>query len=133
MSTKDQRGFTHHLAIIVVAVLVVGSVGFATWRVRNNKIDAHADTNCTTKKLKRGSSGTCVYIIQAMLSDYLSRTISRDSKFGAQTETAVRDFQTQAGVKHVDGIVGPAETWPALCAHRDNTARFFKNWASCPK
>lgn len=67
--------------------------------------------------LRLGDSGSIVRDLQymlAVLGDYYPevRPIEYDGVFGPQTEAAVRDFQTLAGLP-VDGIVGP-ETWRLL-------------------
>jgi hypothetical protein len=41
--TSDQRGIAHHLLLVVIAVLVVGAIGFAGYRViKGRDIDAKA-------------------------------------------------------------------------------------------
>ena len=43
MKGINQKGFGHHLLIIIVAVLAVGAVGFAGWRIYSaKKLDAQA-------------------------------------------------------------------------------------------
>jgi hypothetical protein len=61
--------------------------------------------------LRRGSSGPAVRRLQSALVA-AGHAISVDGDFGAQTEAAVRAFQTAAGLT-ADGIVGPA-TWSRL-------------------
>jgi hypothetical protein len=56
--------------------------------------------------LMYGSQGELVAHVQKALG------ISADGVFGAQTDTAVRQYQARAGLQ-VDGIVGPA-TWGSL-------------------
>jgi murein DD-endopeptidase MepM/ murein hydrolase activator NlpD len=56
--------------------------------------------------LRYGSQGELVAHVQKALQ------IPADGVFGAQTDTAVRQYQTRAGLQ-VDGIVGPA-TWASL-------------------
>ncbi|MGH2743641.1 MAG: peptidoglycan DD-metalloendopeptidase family protein, partial [Thermoleophilaceae bacterium] len=56
--------------------------------------------------LRYGSQGELVAHVQKALQ------LTADGVFGAQTDAAVRQYQTRAGLE-VDGIVGPA-TWAAL-------------------
>ena len=43
MKGINQKGFGHHILIIIVAVLAVGAVGFAGWRIYSaKKLDAQA-------------------------------------------------------------------------------------------
>lgn len=58
------------------------------------------------RPLKRSSTGVAVTFIQTRLG------VTADGKFGAQTDAAVRAFQTDRKLV-VDGVVGPA-TWAAL-------------------
>ncbi len=74
-------------------------------------------TTCIgTPTLRRGSSGPCVVEIQKLLG------ITQDGKFGANTETAVKNFQRSKGLA-ADGVVGP-KTWAAL---RGNTSPVVVN------
>jgi peptidoglycan hydrolase-like protein with peptidoglycan-binding domain len=59
--------------------------------------------------LKRGSTGEAVRELQIALQETGNDPGPIDGVFGAQTETAVRAFQTERGIA-VDGIVGPI-TW----------------------
>lgn len=132
MKKRNQGGFTHHLVLIAVAVLVVGAVGFAAWRVRKNNIDAQASNYCVKRSIKKGSSGTCVVAMQGMLKSALGSDLAVDGNFGSQTDSAVRDFQRRKGLI-VDGKVGPAQTWPALCAVKnpDTSYKFSALLANC--
>jgi hypothetical protein len=57
----------------------------------------------------KGDRGSSVWHVQSWLDDG-----DADGEFGAQTEAAVEDYQTQNGLS-VDGVVGPA-TWAQLYA-----------------
>ena len=57
-------------------------------------------------QLKKGSTGEYVEQLQAILG------ITVDGDFGPKTETAVKDYQTQNGLKP-DGIVG-SKTWAEM-------------------
>lgn len=61
--------------------------------------------------LKRGSTGTDVKTLQALLNGW-GYQLDVDGNFGAKTEAAVRSFQQRMGLKP-DGIVGD-QTWAAL-------------------
>ena len=62
--------------------------------------------------LRRGSISNYVCIAQDDLNTLGLKTGGLDGIFGAQTENAVRAYQTQVGLS-VDGIVG-CNTWRAL-------------------
>lgn len=66
------------------------------------------------KTIRKGSTGPDVVECQEDLITlgYDLSPYGADGKFGAKTETAVKQFQTVHGLK-ADGIVGPA-TWAAL-------------------
>lgn len=70
--------------------------------------------------LKLGATGPAVGRVQGLLvaAGYdLGTTGPRkdgiDKSFGPATDKGVRDLQAAAGIT-VDGVVGPAQTWPAL-------------------
>ncbi|QWV98221.1 TIGR02594 family protein [Geomonas nitrogeniifigens] len=65
-------------------------------------------------QLRLGCSGNEVRQLQNLLNHHLrpSHTIRVDGIFGPQTEAAVRQFQTSAGLS-TDGVVG-IQTWKAL-------------------
>ena len=62
--------------------------------------------------LRRGSRGDNVRELQRQLTDLGYSCGVADGVFGAKTETAVKDFQRDHGLK-ADGIVGPL-TWAAI-------------------
>lgn len=70
----------------------------------------------THSTIRRGSTGPDVVECQTDLIrlQYDLSPYGADGKFGAKTETAVKQFQKDNGLK-ADGIVGPA-TWSALDA-----------------
>jgi N-acetyl-anhydromuramyl-L-alanine amidase AmpD len=62
--------------------------------------------NANRPTLRRGSSGPLVERLQEKIG------VAVDGNFGAATEAAVREFQSQRGLVP-DGIVGP-QTWAAI-------------------
>ena len=76
------------------------------------------DTPMPVKKptLRKGSSGSYVVELQQdlMALGYDLSPYGADGKFGAKTESAVKDFQKSHGLT-ADGVVGPM-TWAALDA-----------------
>ena len=69
--------------------------------------------DCTKNTVKKGSKGECVKTAQTRLIHHGFEPGPVDGVFGPKTQAAVRYFQETRKLK-VDGIVGPAETWPAL-------------------
>jgi peptidoglycan hydrolase-like protein with peptidoglycan-binding domain len=62
--------------------------------------------------VKEGSNGDAVKLAQQLLTDYGYAPGPVDGAFGAKTEKAVKEFQTDFGLT-VDGIVGP-KSWAML-------------------
>ena len=69
--------------------------------------------DCAKNTVKKGSKGECVKTAQARLIHHGFEPGPVDGVFGPKTQAAVRYFQEVRKLK-VDGVVGPAETWPAL-------------------
>ena len=69
--------------------------------------------DCSKSTLKKGSKGECVKTLQSRLIHHGFEPGPVDGVFGPKTLAAVKYFQETRKLK-VDGIVGPAETWPAL-------------------
>lgn len=82
-----------------------GIVGPNTWTALLN-------LDPTSKILRRGSRASAVLYLQKLLLSFLYPITMLDGIFGAETERAVRAFQTENGLV-ADGIVGP-NTWRAL-------------------
>lgn len=82
-----------------------GIVGRNTW-------NALLNLNPTANVLRRGDRTSAVLYLQKLLLSYLYPITSLDGIFGAETERAVRAFQTENGLTS-DGIVG-RNTWNAL-------------------
>ena len=83
----------------------------------NKQLKANAPTPAPTpapaghSTIRRGSSGAQVRELQEKLA-FIGYAISVDGDFGPATESAVKDFQSNAGVG-VDGICGK-KTWTIL-------------------
>jgi peptidoglycan hydrolase-like protein with peptidoglycan-binding domain len=82
-----------------------GVVGPATWA-------ALAIT------VRQGDSGPAVKALQSQLNAKRGAGLSVDGAFGAGTQTALRTFQSHAGIG-VDGVAGPT-TWKNLLWHYEN-------------
>ncbi|HET9380892.1 MAG TPA: penicillin-insensitive murein endopeptidase [Streptomyces sp.] len=82
-----------------------GIVGPATW-------GALATT------VREGDSGPAVKALQSQLNAKRGAGLTVDGAFGAGTASAVRTFQSHAGIT-ADGIVGPT-TWKNLLWHYEN-------------
>jgi peptidoglycan hydrolase-like protein with peptidoglycan-binding domain len=83
-------------------ITVDGIVGRETWHY----ID---EADHSQPVLRKGSRGLPVRRLQHRLSTHGFDTKGVDGRFGPNTETAVKHFQSTRGLV-VDGIVGPA-TW----------------------
>ena len=82
-----------------------GIVGRNTW-------NALLNLNPSANVLRRGSKNSAVLFLQKLLLSYLYPITSLDGIFGAETERAVKAFQTENNLVS-DGIVG-RNTWQAL-------------------
>lgn len=82
-----------------------GIVGRNTWQALLN-------LNPSANVLRRGSRNSAVLFLQKLLLSYLYPITSLDGIFGAETERAVRAFQTENNLT-ADGIVG-RNTWQTL-------------------
>ena len=82
-----------------------GVVGPITWL----NID---EADQSEPVLKKGSKGLPVRRLQSRMTAVDFDTGGVDGRFGAKTEAAVKELQTQAALE-VDGIVGPA-TWEVV-------------------
>lgn len=67
--------------------------------------------------IRQGSSGNAVRALQVQLNAKRGAGLVVDGVFGSGTNTAVRNFQSHAGIG-VDGVVGPT-TWRNLVWHYD--------------
>lgn len=74
---------------------------------------------------KRGSRGEAVKQIQKALAGAGLKVIT-DGIYGTITEEAVREFQLQNGLNHVDGIVGPATLAKLIPARLKRSKRTIK-------
>ena len=76
--------------------------------------------------IKRGSKGTAVKEMQQLLitAGYGLPKYGADGTFGAESESALREFQADNGLS-TDGICGP-KTWAALQAGTEPGTEHFK-------
>ncbi|HEY1016876.1 MAG TPA: penicillin-insensitive murein endopeptidase [Herpetosiphonaceae bacterium] len=65
--------------------------------------------------IRNGSTGNAVKALQALLNAKRGAGLTVDGNFGGGTESAVRSFQSHAGIG-ADGVVGPT-TWKNLVWH----------------
>ncbi len=75
---------------------------------------ACAGTTSGYPTLRRGAVSTYVLVLQDALNALGYTTYTLDGRFGANTERAVRSFQSNVGLS-VDGVVG-CNTWKKLTA-----------------
>ncbi len=119
----DQKGFSHHLLIPVIALLVVGSIG-AYMAMKSSAysymsgVTPYACTQDPTPTLRRGSTGRCVKALQYTLNQWISykripiAKLVIDGRFGSKTYNAVVRFQRSQGL-NPNGVVG-SSTWEKI-------------------
>lgn len=79
------------------------------------KVVVHGELRPVPAVLRRGYAGPTVEKVQKRLLES-GYAIAVDGDYGAQTETALKQFQSDAGLSSVDGVFGPA-TYDALFAN----------------
>ena len=84
----------------------------STWVHFDKRFGTPACSSGGFPTVKRGSISNYVLVAQDDLNTLGYRTGGLDGIFGAQTENAVRAYQSQVGLS-VDGIVG-CNTWRSL-------------------
>lgn len=75
--------------------------------------------NALVVTVRRGDNGNAVKAVQTLLNAKRNAGLTVDGAFGAGTESAVKSFQSHAGLS-ADGIVGPT-TWKNLIWHYEYT------------
>lgn len=115
--TKNaSAGFSHHIILPVLALLLVGALGVATMNLSSAASKTFTLASCKTKTLRKGSSGSCVKVLQKIINKTRSNDIATDGLFGSGTKSAVITFQKSSkygGAIGADGVVGP-KTWSKL-------------------
>ena len=121
--TENGKPNRHHIGYYVGGDTVIEAKG-TKWGVVTSKLDHWDETahwlnveyengviymNMPT--LRKGSSGDAVKELQSKLNEN-GYALTVDGKFGAKTDEAVKDYQTNHGLVS-DGIVGAA-TWDSL-------------------
>lgn len=152
MPRNDGRTFLHRLALLLAVALPLGAAitipAAASAASCNTKATSSWSNNCTDAQ---GNASNMVIAIQTVLAMYhaahsVCSPGTIDGVFGANTNSAVRCFQSHTGLS-VDGIVGP-NTWSKLqsqlnthfcdgswCYYSDNTGgaisygTAFRQWA----
>lgn len=81
------------------------------------KKEAVKEVEVKVAVLKKGAKGVPVQVLQVLLNHYMPGrdALAVDGSFGALTDAAVREYQTQKGLE-IDGSVGSA-TWGSLLGH----------------
>ena len=90
---------------VSVCLALIALLGFVTFGVQTARSTEYS-------VLRLGSKGEDVRTLQKMLNLVDDADLKVDGDFGKDTQSAVRSFQSNNGLK-VDGIAGPA-TWGKL-------------------
>lgn len=110
----------HATAVAVDGVFGPGTKSAVTAFQRSKNLDADGIVGPNTwsaliTTVRNGSNGPAVKALQYLLNAKRGAGLTVDGAFGSGTESAVRTFQTHAGIGS-DGIVGPT-TWKQLIWH----------------
>lgn len=99
-----------HRILRALLTFVLASAGLTAGAVTVSAPAAHADECYTwSRTLSSGTSGSDVAELQIRVAGWAGYGVNMavDGSFGAQTQTAVRSFQSAYGLG-VDGVAGPA-------------------------
>ena len=111
---RGSAGFSHHVLLPLVAVLLVAGIGGYVM------LKSSSAAACSSTTIARNSSNkTCVKSAQTYLKQRGYYKLSIDGKFGNGTYNAARNFQAAKGLC-VDGIIGP-QTWTSLIKNTKGT------------
>lgn len=108
MKTKQIKlsssGFSHHMLLPLLAIMVVGLIGTMTLKFSSA---ATYDGACTKKSLSSDSKGTCVKYIQTIVGT------TSDGIYGPKTKAAVKSMTG------VTSVAANSTAWSTIC----NTAK----------
>ena len=123
----NQKGFSHHILIPLVVLLMVGAIGTYTLGKSNAAVQKEIMV-CgypgAQPTLTRGSKSPCVITAQRAFNRWktekrpMEKGILVDGKYGPATQKAIMIFQKANGLK-VDGKVGK-KTWTKLTPYIDS-------------
>ncbi|MFZ2513455.1 MAG: peptidoglycan-binding domain-containing protein [Candidatus Saccharimonadales bacterium] len=128
----NQKGFSHHILVPLVVLLVVGSIGAYTLGKSNAAVLKEKETKVcgypgAQPTLTRGSKSPCVKTAQRAFNRWktekrpMEKGILVDGTYGSATQAAIKKFQKANGLK-VDGKVGKM-TWIKLTPYIDSQER----------
>jgi|JI10StandDraft_1071094.scaffolds.fasta_scaffold957609_1 peptidoglycan hydrolase-like protein with peptidoglycan-binding domain len=128
----NQKGFSHHILIPLVVLLMVGAIGTYTLGKSNAAVLKEKETKVcgylgAQPTLTRGSKSPCVITAQRAFNRWktekrpMEKGILVDGKYGPATQKAIMIFQKANGLK-VDGKVGK-KTWTKLTPYIDSQER----------
>lgn len=113
---KDNRGFSHHFILPVLALVAVGAIGLTTLRLSSAATPKY---KCVTHTFSRYTNNPtyskyakykpCVKAIQKKVG------AAADGIFGSHTQAKVKAWQS-AHKLSADGVVG-SKTWAAMGIH----------------
>ena len=123
----NQKGFSHHILIPLVVLLMVGAIGTYTLGKSNAAVQKEimvCGSPGAQPTLTRGSKSPCVKTAQRAFNRWktekrpMEKRILVDGKYGPATQKAIMIFQKANGLK-VDGKVGK-KTWTKLTPYIDS-------------
>ena len=108
------RGFSHHLLLPIIAVLLVGAIG---GYVMLRSSDAASSSACRYKTYAKGAKSECVRYAQYMLG------VSHDAIFGSGTQAALVKKTGQSRLN--------STAWSKLCSRSYSTTVNKQRDAAC--
>ena len=115
-SDINNRGFSHHLILPILAIFAVGAIGVATLNLSSAASTTKSCTKVTFGRYKNNPAyskyakyKSCVKAIQKKVGS------SQDGVYGNNTQSRVKAWQKNHGLT-ADGVVGK-NTWAAMGIH----------------
>ncbi|BAY47306.1 peptidoglycan-binding domain 1 [Scytonema sp. HK-05] len=84
-------------------------------------MSANVQTSQSLPTLQSGNTGEAVRYLQRILNCLSYGPVATDANFGPQTETAVKNFQSNYPPLAVDGVVGSQTWWQIVRVFADSS------------